>query len=116
MERKELTIQQIISDELVTTLYQPIISLINGEIIGYEALSRGPEKTDFSSPLALIKAAEDTSCIWDLEMLFRRKAIEKAVHIPSNKLLFINVDPKIMLDVNYKTGITKSNLNTYKIN
>lgn len=115
MENKPLTIQRIISQELVTTLYQPIISLINGEIIGYEALSRGPEQTDFFSPLKLISAAEEARCIWDLEMLFRRKAIEKAVNIPSNRLLFLNVDPNIMQDVNYKQGITKSYLNTYQI-
>lgn len=115
MERTSLDIQTIIAKEMVTTLYQPILSLINGEIIGYEALSRGPEQTDFFSPVALIQAAEAADCIWELEMLLRRKAIEKAVHISANRLLFINVDPKIMQDSYYKKGITKSFLETYKI-
>lgn len=110
-----LSILGIIQEEEITTLYQPIISLINGEIIGYEALSRGPKDTDFFSPVALIHAAEDEGCLWQLEMLFRRKAIEKAVAIPSNRYLFLNVDPNVMLDTNYKKGITKSYLNLYNI-
>ena len=110
-----ITIKEIIETESVSSLYQPIISLINGEITGYEALSRGPENTYFHSPLNMIQAAEEEDCIWELEMLFRKKAIEKSVHIPPSKLLFLNVDPKIIQDSNYKKGITKSYLNKYKM-
>ena len=116
MKYNEPSIHDIIEQELITTLYQPIISLINGEIIGYEALSRGPKDTALYSPVALIQKAEEISRIWELEMIFRKRAIEKAIHIPSCKLLFINVDPNIMLDANYEKGMTKSYLEKYKIN
>lgn len=115
METKTLTIRDIIHSESVRSLYQPIISLHNGEIIGYEALSRGPVGTPFASPINMIEAAETEGVIWDLEMLFRKKAIENAATLPSNKLLFLNVDPNIIKDSNYKEGFTKNYLKKFNI-
>ncbi len=110
-----ITIQEVIKNEHIRTLFQPIVSLINGEILGYEALSRGPENTPFFSPITLIEAAEEENCIWDLEMLFRKKAIEKSFYLASNQLLFLNVDPNIISDSNYKTGFTIAYLDRYNI-
>jgi len=111
-----LNIHQIIREEKVTTMYQPIVSLSNGEIIGYEALSRGPVNTDMYSPLSLIAAAEKEELTWELEMLFRRKAIETAESLPKDKRLFVNVDPKIFSSGNYQKGFTKKYLSKYNIN
>lgn len=108
-------VYDIIKKENVVSLYQPIISLHNGEIIGYEALSRGPKNSPYHSPLAMIQEAESEDLIWELEMLFRKKAIEKAATIPANKLLFLNVDPNIIKDNNYKRGFTKTYLKKYNI-
>lgn len=115
LEHKTISIEEIISNQTVTSLYQPIISLHNGEILGYEALSRGPVNSPYHSPIALIKAAEENGVIWELEMLFRKKAIEKAATMPSNRLLFLNVDPNIIKDDNYQKGFTKSYLQKYSI-
>lgn len=115
MNRIAENISDLIKKEKVTSMYQPIISLHNGEIIGYEALSRGPKNSPFFSPLALIEAAEEVDQIWELEMLFRKKAIEKAATMPSNKLLFLNVDPNIIKDSNYNKGFTKNYLKKYNI-
>lgn len=115
LEVESITIEEIIHNQDVTCLYQPIISLHNGEILGYEALSRGPVNTPYHSPIELIKSAEDEGIIWELEMLFRKKAIEKAATMPSNRLLFINVDPNIFKDGKYEKGFTKSYLQKYSI-
>jgi diguanylate cyclase (GGDEF)-like protein len=108
-------INEIIIQEQITAHYQPIISLHNGEIIGYEALSRGPVDTPFHSPLALIEAAEAEGCVWELEMLFRKKAIENAITLPSNRLLFLNVDPNVFREPSYTKGFTKKYLEKYRI-
>ncbi|PKM57437.1 MAG: hypothetical protein CVU98_05970 [Firmicutes bacterium HGW-Firmicutes-3] len=60
-------INEIIIQEQITAHYQPIFSLHNGEIIGYEALSRGPINTPYHSPIALIETAEAEGCMWELE-------------------------------------------------
>ena len=58
--------EDILNNEKITSLYQPIVNLRTSEIIGYEALSRGPEQTLFYSPLALIDKAHELNRIWDL--------------------------------------------------
>lgn len=99
--------ENILKTGNITTLFQPIVRLVDGEIIGYEALSRGPKDSPLSSPLKLLKIAEAQKKLWDLELLFRTKAIEKAHSMKSNLLLFINVDPNIIKDSNFKKGFTK---------
>ena len=107
---EDILFDDILKNEKVTSYYQPIVNLRNGEIIGYEALSRGPEKTVFYSPLALIDKAHDRQKIWELEMLFRKKALERIRELDSDKLLFVNVDPEVIKTAEYKTGLTKEYL------
>lgn len=116
MKTSEFQIQYIINNELVTSFYQPIITLHNGEIIGYEALSRGPEGSELYSPLAMIQLAEKEGCLWELEMLFRKKAIESAAQLLSNHLLFVNVDPNILHEQSYTKGFTKKYLVDHHVN
>ncbi len=101
---------EILENESITTLYQPIFSLKSGEVLGYEALSRGPENTPLYSPLKLIETAHELGKIWEMEMLFRQKAIERAKLLKKNQLLFINVDPDIMKSNEFKSGLTKEYL------
>lgn len=107
---------EIIREEKITTLYQPIVNLKSSEIIGYEALSRGPEMTALYSPLALIEAAHESQRIWELEMLFRKKALERVFELKEDKLLFLNVDPDVIKAPEYKSGLTKDYLESLNFN
>lgn len=102
--------EDILNNEKITSLYQPIVNLRTSEIIGYEALSRGPEQTQFYSPLALIEKAHELNRIWDLEMLFRKKALERLHRLEKDKFLFINVDPDVIKTPEFKSGLTKEYL------
>ena len=102
--------ESILKEERITTMYQPIVNLRSGEVIGYEALSRGPEHTPYYSPLALIDKAHEVGKIWELEMLFRKKAFEQLNKLCKDKLLFVNVDPDVMKTPEFKTGLTKEYL------
>lgn len=103
----EIELQNILNDENITTVFQPIVSLNDGNILGYEALSRGPNESLLFSPDKLFGAAEKYNKAWQLDTLCRIKAIEKAKNIDNDKLLFLNVDPKIMKDKNFIKGFTK---------
>lgn len=107
--------KNILENQNITTYFQPIVNLKTGEVIGYEALSRGPKDSPLSSPLNLLKIAEEQNKLWELELLFRTKAIEKAHNIGKNKLLFLNVDANIIEDSNFKKGLTKEFLSKYNI-
>ncbi|MGL6104958.1 GGDEF domain-containing protein [Romboutsia sp.] len=102
---KEL--DRILEKEAINIVYQPIVSIIQCEIIGYEALARGPEGSVLQYPDKLFETARKYNKTWELESLCRIKAIQGANIIPENKFLFINVDPHIFRDENFKRGVTK---------
>lgn len=92
----ETNIEAIIINEQIDTLYQPIVNLITGEVMGYEALSRGPKESPYYSPIDLIDAAEKEGLSNDLEYVLRKKAIQNLEGLETNQRLFININPKIM--------------------
>lgn len=106
---------KIIENADISTVYQPIASLTDGSIIGYEALSRGPKNSLLQSPDKLFSAAKLHNRTWELELLCRTRAIEKASDIPDDKFLFINVDPYIFKDEKFKRGFTKEFLSKNNI-
>ena len=66
----------IIKTTNIKSLFQPIISLTNGIVMGYEALSRGPQNSYMQNPEVLLKIAKKCNKLWELEELFRSKALE----------------------------------------
>lgn len=99
-------IKDIIHNGNIRTMYQPIVALNNGVIIGYEALSRGPEDSELESPIVLIETAECCNMSWHLDWAFRSLAIERAGELGEDQLLFINVDPNIIYDEHHQAGMT----------
>jgi EAL domain-containing protein (putative c-di-GMP-specific phosphodiesterase class I) len=94
---KNFSIEETISSELVSTCYQPLISIKRKQIIGFEALSRGVKKSDGSliSPGFLIEEAERYGLILELDRLFRKKALEnfRSYHAQNRQaVLSINLD------------------------
>lgn len=73
MEETDLSrlFNEVLKNESITTHFQPIVDLRNADIIGYEALSRGPENHPLRNPVSLIKQAEKENSLWKLETLFR---------------------------------------------
>lgn len=93
----EFSIDEIISDELVITHFQPLVSLKKKQIIGLEALSRGfiKETGQILSPKLLIAEAEKFGLMLELDRLFRKKAIERFSPIykkNNNIFLSLNID------------------------
>lgn len=104
-----LEFNKILEKERIHTYYQPIVSLKDGEVLGYEALSRGPENSMLHSPMVLLSIAKLLNKTWELERVLRVKALENAWFI-KEKLLFLNVDPNVIRDHKFKRGFTKENL------
>jgi len=105
----------IIRNSNIKTVFQPIISLRDGTILGHEALSRGPENTIFHNPEMMFTVAEKCGASWDLELLCRTKALESSVVQKATAKLFLNVNPNIMYDVKFKHGFTREYLTKYNI-
>ena len=48
----------ILGERRVTAVFQPLVDLGTGELVGFEALARGPEGTPFASPAHLFACAD----------------------------------------------------------
>lgn len=96
----------ILSERLISTVYQPILEFKTGSIIGWEALSRGPEGSSFSSPVVLFETAEQLGRLFALEKVCRESAIGKVGQLLENRKLFLNVHPKTMADPEFTPGKT----------
>ena len=86
----------------VSSVYEPIVDVATKTVFGYEALARGPEGTDFHSPLALFETALKENLIFELDCLCRRAGLEGAVGLPEGTKLFLNVRPTTIHDPSFK--------------
>jgi diguanylate cyclase (GGDEF)-like protein len=109
-------LRKIISSNDLKTVFQPIVSLQTGEVIGYEALTRGPKESKYINPELLFEEAKTHELLWDLEILCRSNAIKTFSGHNSDKLLFVNVDPAVLNDEHFIKGFTKEILIEHNIN
>ncbi|MDY7100240.1 MAG: EAL domain-containing protein [Actinomycetota bacterium] len=86
---------RIIASRSVRALFQPVVDLSTGEVLGFEALARGPEGSIFESPANLFGAAYQLGMVGELDWACRaaafRSAFEARLH-PS-LTLFVNTEP-----------------------
>ena len=106
-------LDKILEGEYIVPVYQPIVSLTDGQTFGYEALSRISEKELEMDIGQLFKAADRTNRAWELEALCRTKALKNSVHIQNGRKIFLNVNPNIIHDEKFREGFTKTRLNEY---
>jgi EAL domain-containing protein (putative c-di-GMP-specific phosphodiesterase class I) len=97
---------EILKNEMISTVFQPIFDFSNKTILGYEALSRGPENTVLESPEALFKLAATEQKISELELLCRKKAIVNFANLNLEGKLLLNVSPNVLLDPYHPKGET----------
>ena len=99
-------LNEIIERRLLTALFQPIVDLRNGDIIGYEGLIRGPSDSPLHSPLSLFKTAGQHHLGVKLEHLCRRVVLEKFAELDLAGRLFLNVSPESLIQRNARSGET----------
>ncbi len=99
--RHHIALQRIISQNSIVILFQPIVYLETLDVLGYEALSRGPEDSGFAGTELLFSFAESTNMLLDLERLCRRNALRTAHALSLDRQLFLNSSAKALQDVNF---------------
>ncbi|MBT0567350.1 EAL domain-containing protein [Williamsia sp. CHRR-6] len=78
----------------VVPVFQPVIDLATGDVIGFEALARWPEHPEVN-PLQAFDAARRAGQLGSMDWWCRRRAVEVAHSegIDQSHTLFINVEP-----------------------
>jgi EAL domain-containing protein (putative c-di-GMP-specific phosphodiesterase class I) len=101
------SIQKIIIERDLSTLFQPIVDMQTLEIIGYEALSRGPRETEFHNPTLLFNIAMDCGLSFELDRLCRKKALENARNLKTDKKIFVNTLSMTIHDTEFRGSYLK---------
>jgi EAL domain-containing protein (putative c-di-GMP-specific phosphodiesterase class I) len=83
-----LALQGLVRPEELSIVFQPIVSMLDGELFAYEALVRCT-RPEFASPPVLFERAVSAGCVGRLGRMVR----EIAVPISNGLPLFLNVHP-----------------------
>ena len=87
--------QQLLTEERVYHVFQPIFSARTGKVMAYEALMRSDMET-LRSPATIMKLAQEQGALYEIERLTFFKSLETFDHLRSeglvrrDTLLFIN--------------------------
>ncbi|MGN0678810.1 MAG: EAL domain-containing protein [Oscillospiraceae bacterium] len=107
---------EVLDKRKVHAVYQPIVSLCDGSVYGYEALSRIDLTNCSFNTEEMFRIAEKLDCLWELESICRKISIKGAKAKPSGAKLFVNVDPNVIHDRKFRSGVTSGYLKRYDIN
>ena len=100
-------VRRILRERSIRTLFQPIVQLPERDIVGYEALSRGPSGSYLESAENLFGFTERAGLLGEVELLCLERALANAGKLPDGAILFLNLS---MLGLEYieseATGLT----------
>jgi EAL domain-containing protein (putative c-di-GMP-specific phosphodiesterase class I) len=108
-------LQRIIIEKQISSVFQPIVNLETLDIIGYEALSRGPKDTEFASPLLLFTFAAECGLSFELDRLCRKCAFESIRKLSTDKKIFVNTLTMTIHDPEFRGTYLKELLEDLKI-
>ncbi|MFL5843104.1 MAG: EAL domain-containing protein [Solirubrobacteraceae bacterium] len=88
-----MSIDEILEQRSVRSVYQPIVELVSGRVVAYEALARGPEGSGLERPDLLFAAAREAGRLVELDWQCRVAALRGALDagLPRSLRLFVNV-------------------------
>jgi EAL domain-containing protein (putative c-di-GMP-specific phosphodiesterase class I) len=92
----------VILRERVITAYQAIMDIGTRQVLGFEALSRGPRGSGLEAADALFGAATDHHLVVELDRLCRRRALLSSGRIPTNAKIFVNTLPATVRDPQFR--------------
>jgi len=96
---------EVIGQERLATVFQPIVSLHDGTILGHEALVRGPEHGALELPDALFAAAELEGQRLLLETAALKSNLRGGVLYPRAGKYFINLSGDALIELVEHRGI-----------
>ncbi len=91
-------VRRMLREGSVRTLFQPIIRLPGHEVVGFEALSRGPAGSYLESAENLFGFTERAGVLGEVELLCLERALANAARLPAGSILFLNLS---MLGLEY---------------
>jgi EAL domain-containing protein (putative c-di-GMP-specific phosphodiesterase class I) len=98
-------LEEILRDQQVRIVFQPIVDLKQGCLVGYEALGRGTHQALTPNPAALFSLAEKCGMARQLSGLFRAVALKEAAQLEGHLYFFFNIHPVEMKDEHFVASL-----------
>lgn len=95
-------VYDIVEQRRLTPLFQPIVDMKNGRIVGYEGLIRGPSDSQLHSPHKLLRLARQSGLSHDIERLCGQVVVEQFVKLQLPGSLFINFSPEVLVQDKFR--------------
>ncbi len=95
-------LKELILNEDILTLYQPIVDLRNERPIGYEALSRGNAGSAFQSADTLFDSAIKHHLLVELDRICRTRGLRFSRKLPQTAKVFVNTLPATIRDPEFQ--------------
>jgi EAL domain-containing protein (putative c-di-GMP-specific phosphodiesterase class I)/CBS domain-containing protein len=108
-------LDQLASGVGLSVVFQPIVNLLTGDLVGHEVLGRfatnAPEAQRYGAkdPPTLLDLAHAHGRLLSLDRAFRKLGIEAAAQQPPGAagLFFLNVDPRVIENPSFASGYTR---------
>ena len=97
LQDRRAALEEIIARRQIRSVFQPILDVREGKVLGYEACARGPAG-EMESPAYLFQLASQTKRVWQLERLCRDAALTQLHSLPAGQQLFLNIDAESIFD------------------
>ncbi|WP_434362007.1 EAL and GGDEF domain-containing protein [Parasalinivibrio latis] len=111
----QLTIEDIIRERHVVSYFQQIADIQHNQIIGYEALARGPMNHPLQTPLNLFSEAKHQGLSAELDICCLENALSEAAENQCPGLIFLNIAPETLMSVVGVTNILQKLVERYNI-
>jgi len=92
-------IAALIAQRRLRAVFQPIVDLADGTILGYEGLIRGPAGSPLETPAALFARAHEERCTTVLEQAAARACIDAFAQSGCQGKLFLNFSADALRDL-----------------
>jgi diguanylate cyclase len=106
-------VAEVVARGQLRPVYQPIVSLHDGSVLGVEGLIRPVHPAPFADPSALFAAAEATGRLTALDLACIETIVAGAQRLPADQFLSLNLSPPTLEATEFSSGALLAILGRY---